>query len=48
MGFRPFLVAISADNTLSSNPRAALFDVVLQKPIALKTLIEALEAFEES
>lgn len=48
LGFRPFLIAISADDNLNCNPRALLFDVVLQKPIGLQTLINAIETFEQS
>lgn len=47
LGFRPYLIAISADENVARDPRSKVFDLVLRKPISLKTLIDAIASYEE-
>lgn len=47
LGFRPYLIAISADENVAEDARSKVFDLVLRKPISLKTLIDAIGSYEE-
>ena len=47
LGFRPYFIAISADENVAEDARSKVFDLVLRKPISLKTLIDAIGSYEE-